>query len=525
MKNTINKYFGLIIAFSLLIACEDILETIPNDRVSSAVFWKSEQDAETALNSIYAALDDINLFVLDGITDIGHTNTTFTVEWNIENGTYDASHSRIQTEWENGYRGIFLANEFLANIDKIESSNPGLIDRFTAEAKFLRAYFYMKLVGLYGDVPFITSPIDIENSTTIERTSKSTVWKFVFDELNEVANKLPESYDREIGRVTRGAALGLKARAGLWAEDYSIAAEAAKLVIDSRNYQIIDDYDELFTYEGENNNEIIFDKQFLQGTNTHNVFAFMGPRSQNNSNSTFVPTKALADLYPMQNGKYIDDPESGFDPYNPYSNRDPRLKFTLFVDGDILPSGIVFKPVPGEGGEDEIGKTQYISSTGYSLKKYISDKDLSTPSASGLNIILLRYAEILLTYAEAKIELGQIDNSVYDAINKVRNRTSVNLPALPNNLSQSELREIVRRERVIELAFEGWHLFDIRRWKTAETVMPGKVFGITYADGDGLTTIEVPTVSKVFNAGKHYLWPVPQKELLLNPSLGQNPGW
>ena len=177
------------------------------------------------------------------------------------------------------------------------------------------------------------------------------------------------------------------------------------------------------------------------------------------------------------------------------------------------------------GGGDEIGKTQYNTTTGFSLKKYVSAEDFANPGASGLNFILMRYAEVLLTYAEAKIEQNQIDATVYDAINKVRTRSDVGLPALVTGMTQAELRAAVRRERVLELAFEGIHLFDIRRWKTAQQVMTGTVRGITYYSGTTPVTVLVPSVIKTFDPSKHYLWPIPQKEKTLNPALGQNPGW
>ena len=251
----------------------------------------------------------------------------------------------------------------------------------------------------------------------------------------------------------------------------------------------------------------------------------MGPYSQRNSGSNYVPTKALTDLYPMKNGKAISDATSGFDPKNPYVGRDPRMGFSLFLEGDKLPSGVLFGVIPGKGGSDEVGRTQYNTSTGFSLKKYITNDDFVNPGNSGLNFILLRYAEILLTYAEAKIELNQIDATVFDAINQVRTRSDVGLPPLPSTLNQSQLRDAVRLERTLELAWEGWRLFDIRRWKIAQNVMQGKVFGITYFVGNNPLTIEVPSVLRVFDPSKHYLWPIPQKEKTLNPALGQNPGW
>ncbi len=523
-----NSFIILGISTFVISSCkEDILITIPNDRVSTEVYWKTDLDAKYAVNAIYSSLDGTNLFVLDGVTDIGHTNTVFTVEYNIENGTYDASHSRIQSEWQNHYRGIFLANYLLENIDQVKtSSNTALIDQYKSEARTLRAYFYMRLVALYGDIPLISKNLSPADGLKITRNKSSDVWSFIDKELTEVSNFLPISYSSpEKGRITKGAALALKARAALWSGNFATAAAASKSVMDLNAYGLIPEYGKLFTYANENSKEVIFDKQFLAGSATHNAFAFMGPYSQKTSGSSFVPTKALADAFPMKNGKDINDPTSGFDQKSPYNNRDPRLRFTMYVDGDLLPSGIPFKPVPGSGGADEIGKTQYNTTTGFSLKKYVSAEDYGSPGASGLNIILMRYAEVLLTYAEAKIELNQIDQSVYDAINLVRTRSDVGLPPLNSGLSQSELREAVRKERNIELAFEGLRLFDIRRWKIAEKVMVSKVYGISYPTGSTFTTVELPIAIRAFDASKHYLWPIPQKEKLLNPNLGQNPGW
>jgi hypothetical protein len=188
MKNIIKNTFIILGISSLAItSCkEDILTTIPNDRVSTEVYWRSDLDAKYAVNAIYSALDGTNLFVLDGITDIGHTNTVFTVEYNIENGTYDASHSRIQSEWQNLYRGIFLANYLLENVDQVKTaSNTAIIDQYKSEARSLRAYFYMKLVALYGDIPLITKNLSPADGLKIARTKASDIWSFVDKELTE----------------------------------------------------------------------------------------------------------------------------------------------------------------------------------------------------------------------------------------------------------------------------------------------------------------------------------------------------
>lgn len=151
---------------------------------------------------------------------------------------------------------------------------------------------------------------------------------------------------------------------------------------------------------------------------------------------------------------------------------------------------------------------------------------MTQPNNSGINLILMRYAEILLIYAEAKIEANEIDQSVLDAINKVRNRADVKMPSLVTIGSQAELRKLVREEREVELAFEGLRYFDIRRWRIAETVVPGILYGMTYTNANGaLVTISLPAFVKVFNKERDYLWPIPQRERELNPNLAQNPNW
>jgi hypothetical protein len=530
MKTNPLKYIilSLILSTGALVSCDnDLLETVPNDRLNVDMFWKTEQDAKLAVNGLYTDLDSTNIITWDALTDIAHTNQNFDVQAYVELGTYDGTSSKIYGEWKRAYRGIRAASYFLENADKVTSANTALINRLKGEAKVLRAYQYIKLAGFYGDVPLVTSSVTIDESRALVKTPVAEIWDFIDKELNEAAALLPTTYpDTDKGRVTQGAALGLAARANLYAGRYQKAAEEADKVIKLGVYGLYESYEKLFTYAAENNKEVLFDRQFIKDTYPINVFPLLAPYSQKNSQSSYVPTKALVDMYETLDGKLITDAASGYNPATPYANRDSRLKYSVFLEGDILPSGIAFKPQPTSGTADAIGSTYIASTTGFNIKKYILAEDYANPVNSGINIILLRYAEILLTYAEAKIELGQIDASVLAAINLVRNgRSDVKQPSV-TSISQTELRAIIRRERTVELAFEGQHLFDIRRWKTAEKVIPGPVYGITYKDASGaLKTVEVIAVNKTFDVSRHYLWPVPQKERDLNPSLTQNPGW
>jgi hypothetical protein len=526
MKFFPHQLIPVLLLLIILSSCrKELLDAQPNDRVSENIFWNSENDALLATNALYLDLDSTSVFTRDALTEIAHTNQNFDTQAFIELGTYDISNAKVYNEWATAYKGIRATNYFLENVDKVKTTNTALINRYKGEAKVLRAYQYIKLAGFYGDVPLVTKTLSITEAQQITRTPVTAIWDFIDKELSDASALLPASYGAaDKGRITTGAAWALKARADLWAGRYQLAADAANQV---KGYTLYPSYQNLFRYVAENNSEVILDKQFLKDTYFNGVFALLAPYSQKNAQSYYVPTKALVDTYETADGKSITDLTSGFDPYRPYDNRDPRLRFSVFVDGDVLPSGTVFKPAPNSGSPDAVGSTYIASTTGYNIKKYINTEDFANPANSGINIILLRYAEVLLTKAEAKIELNQLDAEVYAAINTVRNsRSDVKLPSIPEGLTQAQLRQIVRRERTVELALEGLHLFDIRRWKTAETVMTGPVNGITYvAAANQLATVQVVSFNRVFNPSRDYLWPIPQKETDLNRNLVQNPNW
>ncbi|GAB3221390.1 RagB/SusD family nutrient uptake outer membrane protein [Spirosoma arcticum] len=524
---TIKTLFFLFIASGIFSGCnEDLLETIPNDRVSSEIYWRTEKDAILATNAVYTYLESAaNYTNWDAMSDIGHVTLMWREESVIEKGAYDATYAKILNEWNDAYKGIQAANALLANVDKITTTNKELINRLTGEVRTLRAYFYIKLATLYGDVPLITAPLSVEESRLLTRTPVTQVWDFINKEFAEAAALLPTAQS-EKGRITKGAALALNARAMLYAGRYKEAAAAAKQVMDLNVYSLYPSYENLFTYAAENNAEVIFDKQHVKDIQANNIFSLTTPNSVFPQVNSFVPTKQAVDAYKMTNGKDITDPTSGFNPKDPYANRDPRLRHSIYVLGSELPNGKKFDSRPGSGTGDAIGNSENSTGTGFNTRKYLNKDDLQQPNNSGINLILMRYAEVLLIYAEAKIEAGDIDQSVLDAINKVRSRPDVMMPAINKLGSQAELRTIIREERQVELAFEGLRYFDIRRWRIAETVVPGVLLGMTYADQTGeLKTISLPAFVKVFNKNRDYLWPIPQREIELTPTLTQNPNW
>lgn len=523
----IFRYRLLLPALVFLAGCQEkLLDTIPRDRVSAAIYWKTEQDAELAANAIYTFHGSTeNYFSWDGMSDLGHIGQIGNRNLFILRGDADALNSRFLEEWSLAYYGIRGANSFLEHVDQVETANTVLIDRLKMEVRALRAYYYIRLASLYGDVPLVTQELSLDESKQLTRTPVAEIWDFISEELEEAGAGLPVAQAQK-GRMTRGAAWALKARAMLYAGRYAEAAASAAKVMALNQYSLYPSYKNLFSYEAENNPEVIFDIQYVKDVYRNNVFGLMAPYSQRNSGNRFVPTKNLVDAYQMTNGLPITDPASGFDPRDPYKDRDPRLSYTVFVLGDPLPDGQTYDPRPGSGTADEVHSSFVTTQTGFNLKKYIHASDLAQPANCGINLVLVRYAEVLLTYAEAKIEMNELDQSVLDAINAIRTRPDVNMPPIPALGTQEEMREIVRHERKVELAFEGLRYVDIRRWKIAEHVMPGKIYGMTYVnDNDELETIEVLTWTTRFDKNKDYLWPIPQKEIELNPNLTQNPNW
>jgi hypothetical protein len=529
------RYISFVTAALLFQSCDDLLTTVPNDRISTTIFWKTEQDATLGANAVYTHLTEIAPWVTsstssaghyiswDGMTDIGYTHLPQSPESFILQGQFDALNSRVYNDYVSLYNGIHTANAFMQHVDEVQTTNTALIGRLKGEVRTLRAYYYGKLAFLFGDVPLVTTELSVDEAKALTRTPVDQVWNFVSQELTEAADQLPNT-QTDKGRMTKGAALALKARYMLFAGRYQEAADAAKAVMDLGVYSLYPTYKNLFTTAAENSAEVIMDIQFVKGTLANDVFSTLAQQSMT-AKSLFVPTKAMVDAYQMTNGLDITDPLSGFDPRNPYNNRDPRLKYSVFVPGDVLPNSKVFNPSPTSTTGDAVGSTFTVSPTGFNVKKYVNAEDLTTPTNSGINLILMRYAEVLLIYAEAKTELNQIDASVYDAINKIRQRSDVMMPIIASGKSQDELRQIIRRERLVELAFEGLRFFDIRRWKIAGSVMPGKVYGMTYVDAsNNLQTIEVTGWQNYWD-DRNYLWPIPQTERDQNPGLGQNTGW
>ncbi|MFD1768724.1 RagB/SusD family nutrient uptake outer membrane protein [Sphingobacterium suaedae] len=542
-------------------SCDGYLDKSPLSGPSDDNYFTNEAELTLAVNGIYSALvfhptDEMPLnLTLDDATDIGWDRNTSPLQ-SLGRGDHDSNNDYVKNIWANSYKVIGKCNFILDNIQKLEGKvDPSLLTRYRAETRFVRAYVYQYLIDYFGGVPLVTTRLGLREAH-VPRSSKADVLSFVLTELQEAANDLPVSYgSADQGRATKGAALSIRARAALNNANWEEAIASAKAVIDLDVYTLHPDYGALFTYAGENSKEIIFAFQYLrlQNTRTHSATrAFLSRNAQGTSNK--IPSQSLVDAFTCTDGLEIDKSPK-YDPKQPFANRDPRLGYTVALPGTVF-FGYQFEThkdslkcwnysygtsVPSRvDNQDAINA--YASFSGYCWKKYVDFQDREYTTQSELNIIQVRYAEVLLIYAEAMVEAGKIDNSVYEAINLVRQRPTVEMPPITVGKSQAQLRTLIRKERLYELANEGFRLVDLRRWKLADVFMNSTLYGrvprgllsnapildengkVDYSQVANRSSMRVIETRK-FNANRDYVWPLPNIEVVTNTSLEQNPGY
>lgn len=551
---TIGTFFTSV----LFTACDDYLERYPLDQPSDVTFWSTESELKMAINAVYRSLYFTNRSVahvpfqlfFDFSSDISWERNLNVWQLLGQGQVTPQENELVFGCWNHAYSTIGSCNRLLANMHRAESvTNPQQFAAIAAEARFFRAYWYHWLIYLYGDAPFTTEPLDIKDAA-LPRTGTNEIYRFILEELDAVSNILPVEYpSNEQGRVTRGAVFALKARTALFNNDWGTAAEAAKRVMDLNQYALYPDYGELFTYEGQNSPESIFAIQFSRANQLTHETPIHTRGRLTGGYVTKIPTQALVDSYECIDGLRIDQSPL-YNPTRPFENRDPRLQATIVVPGsrflgyqfETHPDSLTvwdYNQTPARRVGNQEVTNPYATFSGYMYRKYVSSDSREFRQQSELNVMLYRYAEVLLTYAEARIELGEIDETVYTAINAVRNRAG--MPSVPTGKSAEELRKIVRHERKVEFPFEGLRFFDIRRWKIAEYVMPGPLYGrplreykahyIPRFDEYGTPRYEAYAGelrmfdTRNFNAQKDYLLPIPQRERDINSNLTQNPGY
>jgi hypothetical protein len=366
--------------------------------------------------------------------------------------------------------------------------------QFKGEVMFLRALFYFTLTEFYGGVPLYTAPVDVASATVKQNTREEVVAQ-VLKDLDEAIKSLPATaYD---GHAVKGSALALKAKVLMHNNKWQEAANVANELIQSKVFSLYNNYPDLFLNAGQKGNpEILFSTRYL---NPDDFAVNYGPDVEFGWWNSLQPMKGLADAYECTDGLPITQSPL-YDPSKPKANRDPRFDYTIRLTSEPVVRSDGFKWSDWEG-----------SFTGYIVKKHIEPNNVPIDYSvrSDQDFVLMRYAEVLLIYAESKNEAGGPDQSVYDAVNQVRAR--VGMPALPAGLDQAAMRERIRHERRVEFGMEGLRYQDLKRWKIAETVIPSIV------DPGG--------TQRRFDAAKHYLFPFPQSEIDINDKLVQNTGY
>lgn len=611
----------LLLVFVGFTSCKDYLEKEPLSEYLSSNFYNNEEAIKQGTNGVYQSMymESSQLpfcTLLDMYTPMGierADNASIGV-----NNLDLLSVFSVELQWANYYKGVGRCNTVL---DGAAPFVPELSDKakqYLAEIRVIRVLDYHYLVSLYGDVPYFNKSVTLEEQKTAVRKPWMEIVDSLLVDLDRAAVYLPWEA-KELGRIDKSFALGLKSRialyAGSWCKEgfgksavknpekskayFDIAAKTASKVILESGRALDPKFGDLFTRSGQltasAKKEILFSLIYSDQAAKKTHYQSFGESSRIYGQSGRFPTQLLVDCYEMSNGKRIDEAGSGYDPKKPFVNRDPRLKETIYTHHDTIignsggkklkflvelynsktksfdETGIMtlIDNLDHPDSKSSVAQYGYIQSgVGYLWRKYNYFDDEVVYLAS-YNVLLMRYAEVLLTYAEAKIELNEIDNSVYSAINDVRLR--VKMPGIltvdptrANN--QVKLRQIVRRERKVELAREaGLHLFDMRRWRTGAIENAEKTYGFPIATGvdaaknifpegyDQATPDMVPVYgtagsdrdlndmalyaafgSKLRSRDtdrpknwddKFYLWPVPRTERSKAPQLTQNEGY
>lgn len=509
------NYFILALILLLGSSCNDsFLDRIPQDQLSDESYWKVEEDALKYTTSIYRYLPEPGNYVImtECYTDNALPVHVFTNQGDISSGAATASTGHFKELWQTLYQGIRRCNIFFENIEKVEM-NEEKKKVLIGEVEFLRAYFHATLLKYYGGIPILTHPLKL-NESIPPRDSEENVYDFVMKECDKAIAKLPvkRALFEETGRINKGAAIALKAHLSYLMKKYDTAIEASKQIIDSGIYDLFVNYGQLFSAEHENNKEVILDIQFMDNAKDYVtgswIDQYFSPGMMGGWEG-MSPTQDLVDEYECTDGKGIHE-STLYNSNAPFENRDPRLAYSILWHGAELGGQIYStKDVMGNGN---------ATRTGYCIRKYIDPNNKGNEFPGRVNFILFRYAEMLLIYAESKNEMSGPDQSVYDAVNLIRNR--VNLPPLTKGLNKEEMRKAIRHERRVEFFFEGLHLFETRSWKTTKECVEKPAYGMTY---DGR---KVLIETRTFDANKNYLWAIPLTEIDLSKgTLKQNPGY
>ena len=592
-----KKYFiipTLLAAFAIS-SCNKFLDRKPLDASSSATFLSNQAEMEQGLNGTYAsamwviANNTPMHFAIESSTDMaikrgGNAEDLIAMG---DGGPFLVNNAICISSWNQAYKLVQRANQQIIGMENGKANVSAVVyNRIKAEALVLRAWGYFHLMTWYGDVPYYKAMPSVDEVLKAERTPVATIVADLYKDLDEATAAFEAagtSPVQTIGRVNKGVALGLKAKLAMLIKDFSTAATATKTLIDGNQYGLNPSYQNLFSLNGQTANasrEILFAQTYPNDVNEpQNWMAVIGvPRQVTNSQSSHFPSQNLVDQFEGKDGQRI-DVSTVYDPANPRLNRDNRLKWSVYMPGDTmvhfasktaalpynnLRERTVFNiysntrrkfnwntgvydnvttnndwiGAQAAGIQWQVSATGNIGGVGYVWNKYNDSTQYTFESRVGF--VLMRYADILLTYAEAKTELNQLDATVLSAINLVRTRAGQPAAVLG---SQTAMRTLIRRERAVEFAGEGLRLFDLRRWDIYEKANSGPVVGISLdpaipAARPTFDANNIPSYTASVNQRirfrnqtrnnsnvKYKLWPIPQAEIDNNSKIKQNLGW
>ena len=543
------------------------LDLYPLDTGSNDSWYKTEDQMVMSIRGLYRTV----FWPLDNDywADDHQSRSNLNI---ITGGTINGESSEVKNRWQNCYKAIARANTILANLDNAQERlgiSEEKVRLYRAQTLVARAAQYCILTTYFGDVVYVDKEISIEEAFRMGRTDKSEILEKVYADLETAAADLPVSYTGSVELATRGAALAIKARYALFNGEWQIAADAARRCMDLGVYELYPDFSKLFLASTAHASENILSwPRSVDLDITLDPGNVMGYCTRNRGGyASEYPSWELFCSFLCRDGKPIDESPL-FNPHKPFENRDPRCAATIAEFGTEH-LGVIYDPNPYSFNvmNNITGKqiknldcnsnSMYASFNGLVRKKGVDEDWVNNQTFKvAPDYVFIRYAEVLLIYAEAKIELGQIDASVLNAINSVRARAyGVQLsqtsayPAV-TALGQDEMRRIVRLERRMELAYEGLRYMDLLRWKLAEKALNQPNYGlldntglkklcddgnwffayVPEIDEDGIADFSrlyedglCKIISKRnFDASKNYLWPIPSQEVLTNPFLGQN---
>lgn len=552
------KFISYILAgaaLAVMPSCNDFLDTLPTDAMTPSTTWQTELDAQKFLVGCYDGWESgTEILYMDCTSDFGYNNFSWEGYKDFANGTISAANPGANFY---DFTIIRRCNTFLENIEKVIFADEKTKKDLIAQARVIRAYRYFKMNWLYGGVPIIEnyeSAVDAQ----VPKKTEDEVRTFIETELDTYTYDLSVK-PTERGRIAQGAALAIRMREALYYGDWSTAKTKAQEIIDLQQYDLEkgkEGYSKLFQVAGQDSKEIILAVQYINSTKPLGVIGQM----YNNGDggwSSIVPTHQLVDAYEMTNGKTIDEEGSGYDKKHPFKGRDPRLALTVIYpganyvksDGSTAVFNTLDKEIVNAKGEKAsnpnfMTAADNASKTGLTWNKYLSPitqyTDIWNTNACP---IVFRFAEVLLTWAEAENELNGPSTDVFDKIDEVRTRTG--MPAMDRQKynTKDKLRELIHRERSVEFAGEGLRRADIVRWKdasgkmVAETVLNGRLerrIGTVDMNGSNPETratikLDASAEEKLIEVRKfepkHRYFPFAQSILDKNPNLIQVNGY